>query len=72
MGAWSDVVANDLKQCNLSGAWREQAQQRDSWRATIKCSVELLNKQVEDKERSCKDESDDDSSILLTPRIHQE
>ena len=34
VGAWSDVVANDLKQCNLSGAWREQAQQRDSWRAT--------------------------------------
>ena len=53
---WSDLVANDLKQCNLSRSWREQAQERDSWRATIRRRVELLNKQAEDKEKACKDE----------------
>ena len=53
---WNDLVVNDLKQCNLSRSWREQAQERDSWRATIKRRVELLNKQTEDKEKSCKDE----------------
>ena len=53
---WSDLMASNLKQCNLSGSWREQAQERDSWRATIKPRVELLNKQAEDKEKSCKDE----------------
>ena len=53
---WNDLVVNDLKQCNLSRSWREQAQERDSWRATIKCRVELLNKPAEDKEKSCKDE----------------
>ena len=53
---WSDLVVNDLKQCNLSGSWREQAQECDSWRATIRRRVELLNKQAEDKEKSCKDE----------------
>ena len=52
---WSDVVANDLKQYNLFGTWRVQAQQHDSWRATIKHRVELFNKQVGDKEKSCKD-----------------
>ena len=53
---WSDLVSNDLKQCNLSRSWREQAQERDSWRATIRRRVELLNKQAEDKQKACKDE----------------
>ena len=53
---WSDLVVNDLKQCNLSRSWREQAQKRDSWRATIKHRVELLNKQAEDKEKAYKNE----------------
>ena len=54
---WSDLVANNLKQCNLSGSWREQAQESDSWRATIRRRVELLSKQAEDKEKSRKDEN---------------
>ena len=41
---------------DLSGTWRQQAQQCDSWTATMKHSVGLLNKQVGDKEKSCKDE----------------
>ena len=49
-------MVNNLKQCNLSRNWREQAQKRDSWRATIRRRVEFLNKQAEDKEKSCKDE----------------
>ncbi len=53
---WSYLVMNDLKQCNLSKSWRKQAQEHDSWRATIKRKVELLNKQAEDQETSCKDE----------------
>ena len=53
---WSDLVVNDLKQCNLSRSWREQAQEHYSWRATIKHRVELLYKQAVDKEMSCKDE----------------
>ena len=53
---WNDVVSSELKQCNLSGTWREQAQERDSWRNTIKHSVEVLNKQAEDTEKSRKDE----------------
>ena len=53
---WSDLVSNDLKQCNFSRSWREQAQERDSWRATIRPRVEVRNKQVKDKEKGCKDE----------------
>ena len=53
---WNDVVASDLKQCNLSESWREQAQERDSWRATIKHSAEFLNRKAEDTEKSRKDE----------------
>ena len=52
---WNDIVANDLKQCNLSGFWREEAQERGSWRATIKLSIELLNKQAEEIEKDRKD-----------------
>ena len=47
---WSDLVSNDLKQCNLSKSWREQAQEHDSWRATIRRRVELLSKQAEERE----------------------
>ena len=52
---WNDVVSSELKQCNLSGTWREQAQERNSWRNTIKHSVEVINKQAEDTEKSRKD-----------------
>ena len=52
---WSYLVVNDLKQCNLSRSWREQVQGNDSWRATIKRRVELLNKQAKDKEKCRKD-----------------
>ena len=62
---WSDLVANNLKQCNLSGSWREQAQESDSWRATIRRRVELLSKQAEDKEKSCKDEKKRQRSCIL-------
>ena len=53
---WNDVVSSELKQSNLSDTWREQAQERDSWRNSIKHSVEVLNKQAEDTEKSHKDE----------------
>ena len=49
-------MANDLKRYNLSRSWREQAQERDYWRVTIRRRVELLNKQAEDKEKARKDE----------------
>ena len=52
---WNDVVASDLKQCNLSRTWREQAQECDSWCTTIQCSVERLNIETENSERSRKD-----------------
>ena len=51
---WNDVVASDLKQCNLSGIWRKQAQEHGSWRTTTQCSVERLSIEAE-YERSCKD-----------------
>ena len=50
---WNDIVASDL---NLSESWREQAQERDSWRTTIRNSVEHLNRRAEDTEKSRKDE----------------
>lgn len=53
---WNDVVATDLKQCNLSRTWRELAQERSSWRTTIQCSGERLNQQAEAHEKSRKDE----------------
>lgn len=53
---WNDVLSNDLRLSNLSETWRKQAQERDSWRATIKHSAELLNKQAEDNEKSRNDE----------------
>ena len=49
-------MSNDLRLSNLSETWREQAQERNSWRATIKHSAELLNKQAEANEKSRKDE----------------
>ena len=48
-------VSSELKQCNLSGTWREQAQERDSLHNTIKHSVEVLKKQAEDSEKNRKD-----------------
>ena len=53
---WNDVVVEDLNQASLSGVWREQALDHDSWRSTIKHSVELLNDQAEATERSLKDQ----------------
>ena len=51
---WNDVVASDLKQCNLTGTRREQAQERGSWRTTIQCSVEHLNIEAETMRRVIK------------------
>ena len=53
---WNDMVASDLKECNLSESWREQAQERDSWRTIIRDSVEHLNRRAEDTEKSRRDE----------------
>ncbi|MDA8001968.1 MAG: reverse transcriptase domain-containing protein [Alphaproteobacteria bacterium] len=53
---WNDMVTSDLKECNLSESWREQAQERDSWRTTIRNRVEHLNRRAEDTEKSRKDE----------------
>ena len=47
---WNDVVASDLKQCNLSGTWREQVQEPGSWCTTIQHSVECLNIEAEKNE----------------------
>ena len=52
---WNDAIATDLNRCNLSGGWREQVQDRESWRTTIKHSAELLNEQAEIAEKSLKD-----------------
>ena len=53
---WNDVVSSEFKQCNLSGTWREQAQERDFWRNIIKHSVEVLNNEAEDSEKNRNDE----------------
>ena len=53
---WHDVVASDLIQCNLCGTWREHAQEYNSWCITIQHSVELLNIEAENNEKSQKDE----------------
>ena len=53
---WNDVVSNDRRLSNLSETWREQAQERDSWRITIKRSAEFLNQQAEASEKGRKDE----------------
>jgi hypothetical protein len=53
---WNDVVATDVNQCNLSGGWKEQAQDSESWRTTIKHSAELLNEQAEIAEKCLKDQ----------------
>ena len=53
---WNDVVAGDPKKCNLSGTWREHAQEHDSWCTTIQRSVERLNIETENNEKSRKDE----------------
>ena len=55
---WNNVVASDLKQCNLSETWREQTQEHGSWHTTIRCSVERLNIEAEN-ERSHKDKKKD-------------
>ena len=53
---WNDVVASDLKKCNLSGTWREHAQEHNSWHTIIQRSVERLNIEAENNEKSRKDE----------------
>ena len=49
-------MASDLKKCNLSGIWKEHAQEHDSWCTTIQQSVERLNIEAENNKKSCKDE----------------
>ena len=49
-------MASDLKKCDLSGTWREHAQERDFWCTTIQCSVQHLNIEAENNEKSRKDE----------------
>ena len=53
---WNGAVASDLKKCNLSGTWREYAQECNSWCTTIHHSVEHLNIEAENNEKSHKDE----------------
>ena len=53
---WNDVVRDDLKKCGLPSNWRELAQERLSWRSTIKHRTEILNRQAEANEKHSKDE----------------
>ena len=53
---WNDVVCDDLKKCSLQSNWRELAQERPSWRSTIKHRTEVLNQQAEANEKRNKDE----------------
>ena len=50
----SCIVASDLKKCNLSGTWREYAQEYDSWCSTIHHSVERLHIETENNEKNLK------------------
>ena len=56
---WNNIMASDLKQCNLSGTWREHAQEHaqehGSWHTTIQKSVECLNIEAENYEKSSKE-----------------
>ena len=52
---WNDLVTCSLKKCNLSGTWREHAQERDSWRTTIQRSVTCLNIEAEKNEKRHKE-----------------
>ena len=53
---WNNVVNTDLNRYNLSGGWKEQVQDRESWRTTIKHSAELLNELADLAEKSLKDQ----------------
>ena len=53
---WNDVIVCDLKKCDVYPNWREQAQDRSTWRGWINAAAEDVNEELEDKEQSKKDE----------------
>ena len=67
---WNGVVASDLKKCNLSGTWREYAQECDSWCTTIHHSVEHLNIEAENNEKTGKDEKKHRREQRLIDSMH--
>ena len=52
---WVDVVVEDLKKCELDTNWREQAQDRSTWRGWVNAAAEDVNEEMEAKEQRKKD-----------------
>ena len=53
---WNDVIVEDLKKCELYPNWREQVEDRSTWRGLINAAAEDVNEEMEAKEQSKKDE----------------
>ena len=53
---WNDELVRDLKKCEVYSNWREQAQDRSTWRGWINAAAEDANEELEAKEQSKKDE----------------
>ena len=51
---WNDVESKGFRLCSLLTTWKEEAEERDSWCATIKHSVAFLKKPAEVNEKSRK------------------
>ena len=51
---WNDVLGCDLKKCEVYSNWRDQAQDRSTWRGWINAAAEVANEELEAKEQSKK------------------
>ena len=53
---WNDVVARDVKKCEMLSEWRSVAKDRREWRGKVAAAVEDLNEEAEKQEKQRKDE----------------
>ena len=53
---WNDVVAHDVKKCEMFSEWRSVAKDRREWRGRVATAVEDLNEEAEKQEKQRKDE----------------
>ena len=51
---WNDLVLRNLRNCNLDGAWRILAEDRNEWRNQIWASTQEVNFKKEEQEKTAR------------------
>ena len=53
---WNDIVARNVKKCEMCSEWRSVAKDWREWRGKVAAAVEDFNKEAEKQEKHRKDE----------------